>query len=369
MKCTTCVILFITIQDSIMSTLLEKLPNDQNLEQLENDSNTQKQESNTEDCKTNTNKETEPVLSKRALKRKLKHEKWLKWRPIKRAKEREKMKLKKQHAREHNIPMGPSRKALKLVKMENSPNKLRVCIDFSFDHLMTQKDICKCVKQFNRCYSLNRRAQNPLQFYVSSFKDKCKQEIERYNGYEHWDVHIHAESYLDLFKREDLVYLTSDSDNIIHELDDTKAYIIGGLVDHNQHKLLTLKKAQDEGIAHGKLPISTYLNMKTRQVLAVNHVFEILLSRSSEKKSWAEALLQTLPERKNAEEKSFNCETINGEKYCDDTENNDNSSGKHPEEDETNLVSELDTEGDEEGDKSENENPVQIKNLHQSEKA
>lgn len=28
--------------------------------------------------------DTEPVLSKRALKRKLKHEKWLKWRPIKR---------------------------------------------------------------------------------------------------------------------------------------------------------------------------------------------------------------------------------------------------------------------------------------------
>lgn len=32
----------------------------------------------------NSNKDTEPVLSKRALKRKLKHEKWLKWRPIKR---------------------------------------------------------------------------------------------------------------------------------------------------------------------------------------------------------------------------------------------------------------------------------------------
>lgn len=80
-------------------------------------------------------------------------------------------------------------------------------------------------------------------------------------------------------------------------------YIIGGIVDHNQHKLLTLSKAQAEGIAHGKLPISTYLNMKTRQVLAVNHVFEILLAISSEKRSWKDALLQTLPERKNAVEK------------------------------------------------------------------
>ncbi|KAI5751220.1 hypothetical protein M8J77_005412 [Diaphorina citri] len=258
-----------------------------------------------EPCDTNT---IEPTLSKRAMKRKLKHEKWLKWKPIKRAKEREKLKQKKQYAREHNIPLGPSRKALKLVKMENSPNKLRVCIDFSFDHLMTQKDICKCVKQFNWCYSLNRRAQHPLQFFVSSFKDKCKQEIARYNGYEHWDVHIHEQAYLDLFKKEDLVYLTSDSDNIIEELDQSKVYIIGGLVDHNQHKLLTLNKAREENIAHGKLPIDTYLNMKTRQVLAVNHVFQILLAISSDKKSWKDALLETLPERKNAAAKNTGSE-------------------------------------------------------------
>jgi hypothetical protein len=34
-----------------------------------------------EPCDTNT---AEPPLSKRAMKRKLKHEKWLKWKPIKR---------------------------------------------------------------------------------------------------------------------------------------------------------------------------------------------------------------------------------------------------------------------------------------------
>ncbi|OBS77841.1 hypothetical protein A6R68_19769, partial [Neotoma lepida] len=50
------------------------------------------------------------------------------------------------------------------------------------------------------------------------------------------DIHIKAEHYSELIKKEELVYLTSDSPNVLKDLDESKAYVIGGLVDHNHHK-------------------------------------------------------------------------------------------------------------------------------------
>lgn len=51
------------------------------------------------------------------------------------------------------------------------------------------------------------------------------------------DIHIRTEHYTEVVSREELVYLTSDSPNVLTELDPKKAYVIGGLVDHNHHKV------------------------------------------------------------------------------------------------------------------------------------
>ncbi|KAG7307230.1 hypothetical protein JYU34_007387 [Plutella xylostella] len=237
--------------------------------------------------------------NKSQMRKWLKKVKWENRKSEKRAKEKARAKERRAQARISNIDLGPSRKCLKKMKMEKVKKNIGLIIDLSFDHLMIEKNRFKVIKQILRCYSINRRSETPLQMYVTSFGERTKMEIARHNGYEHWDMVFHEKPYLEIFPKEKLCYLTSESENVIESFDDDTIYIIGGLVDHNEHKGLCYKIAQEQGIQHGQLPLDKYVNMKTRKVLTIDHVFEIVL-KISEGMSWQDTLLKVLPERKGA---------------------------------------------------------------------
>ena len=115
---------------------------------------------------------------------------------------------------------------------------------------------------------------------------------------------ITSKPYVEVFKKDALVYLTADSENEIEDLDKDKVYIIGGIVDRNRLKNCTFVKAQEEGIATAKLPLTRVAEFGAlTRVLTVNHVFEILL-RYGESRDWAQAVLTTLPPRKQLESKA-----------------------------------------------------------------
>lgn len=135
-------------------------------------------------------------------------------------------------------------------------------------------------------------------------KGKTRELLEK-SGLSNWDVHLEEKNYLEVFdtsviSRENLVYLTSDSPNELTDLDEQKVYIIGGLVDHNHHKCLCYETALKHGLSHARLPIAKYLSMKTRSVLTVNQVFQIVC-KYVECKDWLKAFVSTLPKRKGAE--------------------------------------------------------------------
>lgn len=97
--------------------------------------------------------------------------------------------------------------------------------------------MAKTIKQILRIYTANRRVKAPMQLHVTSFAGRSKDEMAKHHGYENWDINFHSRDYLEVFPKEKLIYLTSESDNVISQLEDDKIYIIGGLVDHNFHKV------------------------------------------------------------------------------------------------------------------------------------
>ncbi|XP_034840244.1 tRNA methyltransferase 10 homolog A [Maniola hyperantus] len=238
-------------------------------------------------------------FTKSQMRKWLKKVRWTNSKAEKRAKEKERAKVRKREARIANIDLGPNRKALKKMKLEKPKRTIGIIIDLSFENLMIEKDRYKVIKQILRCYSVNRRSDSPLQFYVTSFGEKSKIDMSRHNGYENWDIVFQETSYLETFPKEKLFYLSSESDNVIESFEEDTYYIIGGLVDHNQHKGLCHKIAVEQGIRHGQLPLDKYVNMKTRKVLTIDHVFEIVL-RVCEGMSWQDALIKVLPLRKGA---------------------------------------------------------------------
>ncbi|XP_053393225.1 tRNA methyltransferase 10 homolog A-like isoform X2 [Mercenaria mercenaria] len=250
------------------------------------------------------------TLSKSQLKKLKKKEKWEQVKSQKRKAEKERHKARKRACRERGEEVGPTRKQLRHNKMSKSNCKIKVVVDCDFDDYMAEKvcdfddymaekDIKMLVKQLQYSYSANRRAENPLQFYCCGVNGKTKERLENIGDYKGWDIRFHSESYTDKFEKSSIVYLSSESTNILQTLEEDKVYVIGGLVDHNHHKGLCHKLAEEKGLAHAQLPISDYIDMKTRKVLTVNHVFEILL-HYTETKDWQKAFYTVLPPRKGA---------------------------------------------------------------------
>lgn len=262
---------------------------------------------------TPTEDEKQLGMSKKQRKRLEKHQLFLERRKVKRQEKRQRKKEEKRKLQQEKEAeeggekvnlSGPFPKKFKSMSSEDA-SSLRIAIDLSFDDLMSDRDLQKLLKQVQRVYSINRRAQHPVQLYLTSFGAKAKTKLEEIKcNYQQWDIHIKTEGYSGVFATEDIVYLTSDSPNVLKEVDQSKAYIIGGLVDHNHHKGLCHNLAVERGIVHAQLPIAEFVQLNSRKVLAVNHVFEILL-QFTESKDWKDAFYKVLPSRKVLSESKF----------------------------------------------------------------
>ncbi|KAJ2788251.1 tRNA methyltransferase 10 [Coemansia interrupta] len=220
----------------------------------------------------------------------------------KRQMRKESRKRRSQRLAQEAALQGTTAEGMKRRRLEQQEKSaVRLVLDMDFDERMDEKEIKSVASQVTRCYAVNRQAPKSVDLHVTRLHGKLAQRFaDKVAHHKLWSpdhITMHGKEYLDLFEKHELVYLTADSPNVIETLDPAKAYVIGGIVDKNRYPGLTLRKAEEQGIAHGRLPIGEYVRMSTRKVMTVNQIFEMLV-RYVDKGDWKTAFMDVIPQRK-----------------------------------------------------------------------
>ena len=205
-----------------------------------------------------------------------------------------------------------SKKTLKLQTIEKLQNVLKddassrpkICIDLQYEELMSEKELIHLAQQLSRVYGFNRKSSDPCHLTFCHLPKDCKTRqicCDKSEGFANYILNFSEKSLIDTFenRKQDLVYLTPDSDNLLEDIEDNKIYVIGGLVDDSVKKLSSLSFAKDQGLTTAKLPIDKHCSRiegSFKQILTINQVFEILLNKI-QGFSWPQVFSQSLPSR------------------------------------------------------------------------
>jgi len=173
----------------------------------------------------------------------------------------------------------------------------KLCIDLGYDAVMTEKEVKSLRNQLGYSYGHNRKGSKSFEMIWSSFGGRVVEFLAADEGYINWTVRKEEKSYLELFPKEEIVYLSSESPNVLEKIESNKVYVIGGLVDHNRLKGITFKTAIENGVQTARLPIAENVRLTASKVLTVNQVVEILV-KYLEFEDWKQALRKVIPERK-----------------------------------------------------------------------
>lgn len=242
----------------------------------------------------------EKPLSKNAQKKQLKQQRY-------EAKKAEKKAQEKEHKRkegerkhkeweetlanateEERLKLIESRKSLRKERMEKRSEEKekkmerlnrakeigqKIVVDVDFAHLMSESEISSLVQQIMYCYAVNGRSTSPCHLWLTGVQGKMSTELDKLPGFEKWFIEKESKCYIDAMadQKDNLVYLTADSETVLDDLDPKHIYIIGGLVDRNRFKGITMTKAQDQGIKTAKLPIGEYMKMSSSQVSSIQN--------------------------------------------------------------------------------------------------
>lgn len=174
-------------------------------------------------------------------------------------------------------------------------------IDCSFDNYMREVQKKKCASQILDCYDTNRKNRRPFALHLCNLdvhgrlsKYLRKENPEIFNTKA---IGVHVGSYLDLFDRKKLVFVTHLTRRTVkYNPDDV--YIIAAHMDTAEGNSVCLKKALKENIRCAALPIDQNLKWKqgSKNLCLDQTLNTIMMVKNGS--NWGTALRKCVPSRK-----------------------------------------------------------------------
>ena len=216
------------------------------------------------------------------------------------AKRKEKLKEKKVNAKiklnekleeishEDKLAFSANKKHQRQQKTENAINAMHsgvnVCIDLSFNDVNSPREQRSLVKQCTLSYAAIRKSAHGVALHISSLQGDLGAALGE-QGASQWHVHQHEASAFDVFDRDTIVVLSPDADEILQDIDSSKVYIIGGIIDRTVRSNLTLDLASVQGVASRRLPVKEFFPQAQSHVINIDQVVS-LFCHFQETKDW-----------------------------------------------------------------------------------
>lgn len=177
---------------------------------------------------------------------------------------------------------------------------LKVAVECSFGENGSLREMHSLARQLQYSIAANKRAVRPVSLHFVSFKGELERFCVDTMRADRWKAHLCHESALNVFidERSKICMLSPDATEPLLEIDESKIYVVGGLVDRTIRKHATSRFAQENGIECRRFPLKEYYPSKPKLVLNVNAVVEALIAVHGGK-SWEDAFRTVIPKRQN----------------------------------------------------------------------
>lgn len=187
-------------------------------------------------------------------------------------------------------------------------------LDFSFSEDCLNSEYNSIVSQTQRIVKFNLESDQPFNLWFTSLQknSSINQLLHKQNILSPKNFINHKEQhYIELFNKDQLVYLSPDADEIIDKFDKNAIYILGAIVDRYSDEPLTFNSSKKYGIKSFRLPLEKYVLLsKLATDLSFFSVFQMLNYMQLSYATWDNCFKQFLQRDRTIDEleliKKFN---------------------------------------------------------------